>query len=138
MTKGPVQIGAVLLLALSIGQCSSPTGNDPVADLPIHLAQEFDFIRLTHNDASDDKPVWSPDGKYIVFHSDQDGDLDVYIMDNDGQNLKNLTQSDASDVLPIWSPDGEYIVFISDRDGDHDVYVMDSDGKKSKKFNSKR
>ena len=120
MTKG-----AVLLLALSVGQCSSPTGNNPVDDPPIHLAQELDFIRLTHNDAIESQLAWSPDGKHIAFISLRDEQWDVYVMDNDGQNLQPLTQNDAYDARPVWSPDGKHIAFTSDRGGDWDIWLIE-------------
>ena len=79
-------------------------------------------------------PVWSPDGQHIAFTSKRDGNRDIYVMDADGENLRNLTQNtDAVVGAPVWSPDGQHIAFSSNRDGnfDHynyDIYVIDADG----------
>jgi len=37
--------------------------------------------RLTCNDADDGSPTWSPDGKRIAFHSDRDGNYEIYVME---------------------------------------------------------
>ena len=50
------------------------------------------------------------------------GDGDIYVMDTDGGNVRQLT-----DERPAWSPDGTR-TFQSDRDGDTAIYVMDTDG----------
>ena len=64
----------------------------------------------------------------IVFASNRDGDLDIYSMDANGNNLVQLTDHPASDVEPACSPDGRRIAFRSDRGVTPDLYVMDSDG----------
>ena len=65
----------------------------------------------------------------IAFHSNRDGNNEIYIMDADGKNLRNITNNPAGDWFPAWSPDGQRIAFISKRDGEGDIYVMDADGK---------
>ncbi|HRX02481.1 MAG TPA: hypothetical protein P5148_04990 [Anaerolineae bacterium] len=66
----------------------------------------------------------------IVFHSDRDGDLDIYSMNADGSDLQQLTDSPGRDFEPDWSPDGSTIVFSSDRDDptNAQLYLMDADG----------
>jgi TolB protein len=73
-------------------------------------------------------PVWSPDGSHILFLSHRDGDVEIFRVDADGKNLRQLTRNTALDWLPSWSPDGSHILFLSARDGDSAVYSMDADG----------
>ena len=84
--------------------------------------------RLTNDPASDASPVWSPDGRHIAFASKRDGNVEIYVMDSDGNNPRRLTNDPASDASPVWSPDGRHIAFASKRDGNFEIYVMDSDG----------
>lgn len=73
-------------------------------------------------------PFWSPDGTKIVFHSDRNGNLDIYTMNADGTGLARLTDHPAIDQTPVWSPDGTKIIFQSLRDGNEELYVMNADG----------
>ena len=73
-------------------------------------------------------PSWSPDGKQIVFHSDRDGNQEIYLMNADGSNIRRLTNNPSIDRGPFWSPDGKKIGFHSDRTGDLDIYTMNVDG----------
>lgn len=84
--------------------------------------------RLTNDPAGDFGSAWSPDGTTIAFHSDRDGDFEIYVMDADGAGLAPLTDEPAADVAPAWSPDGTAIVFVSNRDGNEEIYVMNADG----------
>ncbi|REJ76161.1 MAG: amidohydrolase [Acidobacteria bacterium] len=65
-------------------------------------------------------PAVSPDGKQIAFVSDRDGLTNLWVMDIDGKNLKQLSKEKKNIIhSPKWSPDGEYIVvnkgFMSSR-----------------------
>ena len=85
---------------------------------------------------------WSPDGKQIAFNAfgifNKDGPYqgDIWVMEADGGNPRNLTNHHATDRQPDWSPDGLQIAFTSYRDRDWefeardnwDIYVMNADG----------
>jgi len=69
----------------------------------------------------------------LVFHSDRDGDLDVYTMALDGADVRQLTNEPGQDYEAAISPDGQTFVFVSDRagsgeDNDTQLYLMDADG----------
>ena len=71
----------------------------------------------------------------IAFVSERDWNLEIYVMDADGSNLRNLTNNPARDSSPAWSPDGQKIAFVAyDKDGNDkkevggEIYVMDADG----------
>ena len=66
----------------------------------------------------------------IAFSSTRDGNLEIYVMDGDGDNQVRITDDPAFDTDPTWSPDGNRIAFVSNRDGGNDhIYVMDFDGR---------
>lgn len=87
--------------------------------------------RLTNNTANDSFPVFSPDGRKIVFESDRDGNEEIYVMNADGSNQTRLTINTAIDTFPQWLPDGKRISYVSDRDrtrGKMRIYIMNADG----------
>ena len=76
-------------------------------------------------------PSWSPDRKTIAFASTRNGSLEIYIMNADGSNVRQLTKAvddHRENADPDWSPDGRRIVFESEREGRTDVYIVNSDG----------
>ena len=90
----------------------------------VHLTTENDF-----------DPVWSPNGKHIVFVRDADGNLDLFLASRlkdgtwqDEVQLTRLTQHEEDDLAPAWSPDGDFVAFVSFRDGNGEIYIMESDG----------
>ncbi len=64
----------------------------------------------------------------IAFTSVRDGNYEIYVMDVDGKNPRNLTNHAGSDDSPAWSPDGRRIAFYSSRPEGSGLYVMDADG----------
>ena len=86
--------------------------------------------RLTHTDAAEDHPAWSPDGTQILFDADYDGDgfYEIYAMNADGTDVTRLTSGAANDQFGDWSPDGSQIAFSSDRNANWDIFVMNVDG----------
>ena len=67
--------------------------------------------RLTVNRARDAYPRFSPDGKWIAFSSERNGNLDVYLIPASGGNVKQLTAHSADDVVLGWSSDSRAVLF---------------------------
>jgi TolB protein len=99
-------------------------------DLVVHvLGEELGRSLTADATFASWSPAWSPDGRQLAFMADEkSGGKEIYIVDSDGSNWKNLTNSPAAEADPAWSPDGQKILFISDRDGHAQVYMMDADG----------
>lgn len=73
-------------------------------------------------------PDWSPDGTGIVFSSNVNNNIDIYVMNAGGSGVTRLTSDPANDSGPVWSPDGTKIGFTSGREGNDRVYMMNPDG----------
>ena len=65
----------------------------------------------------------------IAFVSEREGTRQIYVMDADGRNQRNLTNNLFHNWDPkIGSPNGKHIAFTSSRARDQEIYVMDADG----------
>jgi tricorn protease len=71
--------------------------------------------RLTVNKARDVYPRFSPDGKWIAFSSDRNGNLDVFVVPAGGGTAKALTTHSADDTVLGWTPDSQAVLFASNR-----------------------
>ena len=49
----------------------------------------------------------------IAFVSERDGNMEIYVMDNDGGNPRRLTNNPLDEWYPSWSPDGKRIAFTT-------------------------
>lgn len=61
----------------------------------------------------DSNPTWSPVTNRIAFVSETNATSDIYLMDDDGSNIKRLTNDGYLENQMSWSPDGRYILFVS-------------------------
>ena len=73
-------------------------------------------------------PRFAPDGRTVVFSLEQDGNADIYAMDSDTGDVRQLTNAPSIETAPSYSPDGSQIVFESDRSGSQQIYVMSAGG----------
>ena len=111
-----------------------------------------DEIRLTDRPGYDGGAFYSPDGSKIIWRAHypgegpeledyrrllsqgllRPGELEIYIMDADGSNQRQLTHLGGANFAPYWHPSGEKILFSSnhhDPDGrDFEIYMINVDG----------
>jgi len=71
---------------------------------------------------------WSPDGRWLLFTGQRNGDFDVYKISANGGDEIRLTTTPGLDDGPEYSPDGKYIYFNSVRSGRMQVWRMRPDG----------
>ncbi|HUC55408.1 MAG TPA: PDZ domain-containing protein [Candidatus Cybelea sp.] len=71
--------------------------------------------RLTSHVGDELYPKFSPDGKWIAFTGEYDGNPDVYVISAEGGEPKRLTFHPSNDMVLGWTPDGKDILFRSDR-----------------------
>lgn len=67
-------------------------------------------------------PMYSPDGQFIAYTSNDTGSSDIWIMNADGSGPKQVTEHGAVDCQPVWAPDGKSLFFTSNRNGTFDIY----------------
>ena len=87
--------------------------------------------RLTDNPLADKRARWSPDGKKIVFERGlapkdllADRKSDIFLMDADGRNERQITDAPENYERPSWNPDGTRIVSsVYLWRGGHDIAV---------------
>jgi tricorn protease len=99
-------------------------------------------VRLTAHEGLELFPRFSPDGRWIAFTGQLDGDEQVYVMPASGGSPKQLTHYPARGPLPPrwgydnqvygWTPDGQRVLFRSMRDGfdltDTRLYTVSVEG----------
>lgn len=103
-------------------------------DLAIWDRVSGEFTSLAPSPANESHATWSPDGEWIAFQTDRDGDWEIYVVQptcedpslgcNDG--LRNLTNNPANDMYPNWSRDGQ-VVHMSTRSGNPDIWLSPLD-----------
>jgi len=93
---------------------------------------------ISRGNSGDSYPMWSADGKKIVFTSARDFQFnlgyEIYVADQYGRKQTNLSKNAANDKNPAWNPDGKKIIFTSDRGRTWDIYTMDASGENQQLF----
>ena len=84
-------------------------GKSEIYRIPMRGGEEE---QLTTARADDFGPAVSPDGREVAFHSWRSGNRDVFVMNADGSNVRQVTHTrDVQESLPSWSPDGHALAF---------------------------
>jgi len=82
--------------------------------------------RLTDRDDID--PTWSADGSMIAFASSRAGARQLFVMNADGMNIRQVTNLDFMGGRNSFSPDGTKLTFYRGPAGDHNIYIINIDG----------
>jgi serine/threonine protein kinase len=79
-------------------------------------------------------PRFSPDGRYVVFDSDQNGDYEIFKLSLGNGEITALTDNPAQDRYPDWSPVSAEVVFLSTREGEPALWIMNAEGSGSRRI----
>lgn len=96
---------------------------------------------LVSHPATEAKPLFSPDGKWLAFSSNRTGNGDIYTLEIETGALRRVTFDDANDQLDAWSRDGKWIYFSSnsrDISGMNDIYRIAASGGTAMQVSSDR
>jgi TolB protein len=120
----------------------------------VHLAYSLDRdgvteVHVTRSDGTDDRVIhsekapgtyavfsatFSPDGSQIVFDAGTDVGFDIFLMNADGSNVRQITRT-GTDYNPSWSPDGNLILFTrQEGTSSSDIFVMRADGSSARRL----
>ena len=137
--------GNWIAFAITLGRASYgenlPSGN--IRDICVMNIEDKSFFNLTKNILNQDiqkwssGPMWSPDGTQILYNTSCDERYNIYIMNSDGSNQRQLTHS-GCDASASFSPDGRQIAFASSRNGYDEVYLMDANGQNVQQLTHKQ
>jgi WD40 repeat protein len=126
-----------LLLSLAAGCQNADTPTAPHVPTPTPnptaTPQPTDTPQPTHTPT----PILLPreiEDMEIAFISAPGGNQEIYLMEADGSNQRNITNHPAADSDPQWSPDGKQIAFASNRGQNYDIYVMNADGSDTRRL----
>src|SRR5262249_37576942 len=88
------------------------------------------LVRLAQTQAADYAigASFSPDGKWIAYSKQGNGDPDIFVIRPDGSAEREITFSRGVDIDPTWSGDGQRIAFETNRNGNSDIYSVAADG----------
>src|SRR5712691_7631486 len=70
--------------------------------------------QLTSGEKGESSPIFSPDGKWILYISSKEGSPQIYLMPTGGGEAKKLTNISTGVSDPLWSPNGKWIAFSTD------------------------
>lgn len=91
--------------------CANRNGNFDVYVIPSSGGKER---RLTTAEGLDDGPEYAPDGKTIWFNSVRSGLMQIWKMNSDGSDQKQMTfDEDYNSWFPHVSPDGKWVVYLA-------------------------
>lgn len=124
-------------------------------DLELYLmnADGSNVRRLTHDKGYDGGAFFSPDGKHIVYRAHHPKDsidqrlgedllaqqlvkpsqMEIFTIDTDGSNKRQLTNNGAANFAPFYTPDGKQVIFSSNMHNpkgyNFDLFLIDLSGK---------
>lgn len=142
MTKLGITISAAFLLLIGLAFASSPPAASRNTILVNRIGPSGAQLFIANSDGTGERklnsggnmdydPMFSADGKWIVFTSERNGPANIYRMHPDGSEIERLTDDNGFDDQGSLSPDGNQLAFVSTRDsGTANIWILDIKSRK--------
>lgn len=88
--------------------------------------------------AEETMPAWSPDGSWIAYVSNQDGDFDLWVAAADGGERTRLTRLEGDEREPVWDPTGRRIAFSFFDNRTVDLFWVPAEGGEPRRITEHR
>jgi dipeptidyl aminopeptidase/acylaminoacyl peptidase len=93
-------------------------------DIWLHSAEAGTKKRLVNVKGNDNFPIWSPDGKELMFTSSRSGNYDLYRKRVDGEEPEQrIAALQSADYPRSWSPDGKTVIYTQAVKG-RDLFLL--------------
>ena len=112
---------------------TTPDWETAESQTDIHLVSLREGVssdrRLTYTEDKDERsPTWAPDGSFLLFASNRDGDeTQLYMMRHDGGEARKITDAAEGVSGFAFSPDGRWLVYRSGENGREQLYGLPAD-----------
>src|SRR5262249_33532293 len=93
-------------------------------DVPVVDVRDGSYMQITNGRALDGTPSFSPDGRFVFFHSDRTGIMNVYAFDRTTRTTKQVTNVIDGAYQPEVSPDGKTLLYVGYTSRGFDVFGM--------------
>jgi TolB protein len=107
--------GSAILFSSNRGFGSGRTAYDNF-DIYLIYIKEKNIVQITNTEGIEDNPVWSPDGKEIVYTNNPSGNyedpkntFEIWVMNADGTGQHPILKGESNFYTPSWSSDGKHI-----------------------------
>ena len=100
---------------------------DGYAHLFAYTPGEMPLTRITSGDWDDILPAHSPDGETLAFTSNRNGFWDLYLLDLNSGDVRQLTDTPEYEGAPTWSPDGSFMAFEAYEEDNLNIIVGPAD-----------
>jgi dipeptidyl aminopeptidase/acylaminoacyl peptidase len=87
--------------------------NRTQSDIWVVPASGGEARQLTNSPQHERHPRWSPDGNWIAFDSNRDGNFQIWVVPAAGGEARKVTSISTEATQPVWSPTGDKLVFVS-------------------------
>lgn len=101
------------------------TGTEQIFRLEgVEGTADAQLINLSNSTAMDSRPSRSPNDAFVVFQSNRQGNIELYMADSEGKQQTRLITTQSNNVNAMVGPDNEQVIYQSDRNGNWDLYLL--------------
>jgi Tol biopolymer transport system component len=110
------------------------TGNLTAQFVIKDLQEKKDYFVKHSGRGGTRSPAFAPDNSVVVYAFAEKGPQQLWSVDMEAKNKKQLTQCEGISNWPSFTPDGKTIIFSNTRENNYEIYSMDADGANEKRL----